>query len=284
MVIMFEAGQLGNQLFQYAAVRASKPRDCLCLVGMNQLKRAFHCPKVCPETSLWGLFSKVCRAVGYERMRRIVKRTRIATLMSEVRHLDRCEVKLENGLLNSVTFCTTGFYQYPELVSRTQAPSFKSNILAKAEQALLRTQRDPRNIYFLHHRRGDYLTWPTREHPAVLPQQWYETQVATIRSADPQAAFIVVGDDAAYLNHSYRGRSGFFLPEGDEASDLATMSLCQGGGILSASSFSWWGAYLNGNRFGNSLFLAPKFWIGHKLHSWYPSYIKTKWITYVEVM
>ena len=61
------------------------------------------------------------------------------------------------------------------------------------------------------------------------------------------------------------------------------MGLCSHG-ILSASSFSWWGALYSKNFNKNkNYYIAPKFWVGHRLKKWIPNNFFTNWITYVEL-
>ena len=39
------------------------------------------------------------------------------------------------------------------------------------------TSDSNKNLGFLHIRRGDYVTWPSRKNPAVLKKQWIVEQV-----------------------------------------------------------------------------------------------------------
>ena len=54
--------------------------------------------------------------------------------------------------------------------------------------------------------------------------------------------------------------------------------------ILSASSLSFCGAYIsyleNYSKI-NGVYLAPKYWIGHRKKEWYPKTFKNDWITYM---
>ena len=64
--------------------------------------------------------------------------------------------------------------------------------------------------------------------------------------------------------------------------DFVLMTQCKGG-ILSASSFSWWGAYLAKQKYSGTFFLAPKYWAGHRQKRWYPESMKSSFLDYVEI-
>jgi len=62
--------------------------------------------------------------------------------------------------------------------------------------------------------------------------------------------------------------------------DLALMKQCSMG-ILSASSFAWWGAWFSiQNEKNYSIYIAPKYWGGHRTRHWYPEGFIFDWITY----
>ena len=58
------------------------------------------------------------------------------------------------------------------------------------------------------------------------------------------------------------------------------MSLCMGGGILSPSTFAWWAARIHLKQSTSPYFVAPLYWIGHRLSQWYPEGVQTSWIDY----
>lgn len=123
----------------------------------------------------------------------------------------------------------------------------------------------------VHVRRGDYLkinkTLPGGEvilkHPPVTPA-WYRAQMAKF----PGATFQFYSDDIAWCSEEF----GFdpncnfapsFQMEGSEIytpeeRDLMHMACCEHH-ICSASTFSWWGAWLNRNF--NKRVIFPQHWI-----------------------
>jgi hypothetical protein len=97
-----------------------------------------------------------------------------------------------------------------------------------------------------------------------------------------ELSFFVFSDDLPYVDEFLNSAPNVFVSRMSELNDLAAMSLCHGGGILSASSFSWWGAYYSYCSSPCALFLAPRFWAGWREMQWLPSSIETSWITYVD--
>jgi len=109
----------------------------------------------------------------------------------------------------------------------------------------------------VHVRRGDYLTIQKGgmfKHPPV-PKEWIE---AAMRRFDG-AKFRFFSDDIAWCKEQFGGRSDCAFSEGqDEVKDLEHMSWCEHQ-ICSASTFSWWGAWLNRNP--KKRIIMPNHWL-----------------------
>ncbi len=62
---------------------------------------------------------------------------------------------------------------------------------------------------------------------------------------------------------------------------MAIMSLCNHA-ILSASSFSWWGAALMSTP--QKFVIGPQYWLGFKSNEWFPDSIKNDdWIHFIPI-
>lgn len=81
------------------------------------------------------------------------------------------------------------------------------------------------------------------------------------------SVFIALTDDPPYAEDFVGKRADVVVSKENVGVDLAIMSLCDGG-ILSASSLSWWGAYFANDRQGRGPFVAPKYWLGHREEQW----------------
>jgi len=105
----------------------------------------------------------------------------------------------------------------------------------------------------VHVRRGDYLRW-TRKHPPV-PVQWIERAMATF----PGENFRFFSDDISWCKETFGHRDDCTFSEGNnELEDLVEMSWCWNQ-ICSASTFSWWAAWLNQNPMKRVVMPTPWF-------------------------
>ena len=280
MVVMFRAGQLGNQLFQYCAIKATFPQQGILLIGMDELLASFDCADILNGRLIGRILARTLANIGYSSAINFVQKTRLVRLGSEVRTNVGAFVSLTPGRLNCITLLKEGFYQCPKIVSRSDVPRIKQDVIDAAAKFLSGSTPRDRPLYFLHQRRGDYLTWPSREAPAALDQYWYEEQIRKLKYVNPDAHFVVISDDPNHAENLYSKRRDFTVSSQSAYVDMGIMSLCSGGGILSASSFSWWGAFFAQERFANAAFVAPKYWLGRGSNAWYPPCIQTSWISY----
>jgi hypothetical protein len=122
-------------------------------------------------------------------------------------------------------------------------------------------------VVSVHVRRGDYLTIKKvvagREmlkHPPV-PKQWIEEQMAKF----PNYKFAFFSDDIAWCQKEFGARADCVfnwtaqdIPATRIEQDLIAMSWCEHH-ICSASTFSWWGAWLN--RSPKKRVIMPTHWI-----------------------
>jgi len=93
----------------------------------------------------------------------------------------------------------------------------------------------------VHVRRGDYLQLP-QKHPPVT-KEWYEECMDQF----PNARFKFFSDDIPWCVKEFSTRADcVFSSNTTEEEDLVEMSCCEHQ-ISSASTFSWWGAWLNQN-------------------------------------
>lgn len=104
----------------------------------------------------------------------------------------------------------------------------------------------------VHVRRGDYLRLKEK-HPPV-PKEWIEKAMDLF----PGHSFVFFSDDTAWCKKEFGNRKGVAFSEGrTELQDITGISWCQHQ-ICSASTFSWWGAWLNQNP--KKRVILPKLW------------------------
>lgn len=102
----------------------------------------------------------------------------------------------------------------------------------------------------VHIRRGDYLRQENTDmFGGICTDAYYETSIREIKEKEPDAHFYLFSDDVTYVKQKYtdseytvvdinHGKSSFY--------DMWLMSQCKHN-ICANSTFSFWGARLNGN-------------------------------------
>lgn len=103
----------------------------------------------------------------------------------------------------------------------------------------------------VHIRRGDYLK---QENAAmfggICTDAYYEAAIQKIKEEEPQAHFYLFSDDILYAKQRYKGAEYTVVDINhgkDSFYDMWLMSLCRHN-ICANSTFSFWGARLNGNE------------------------------------
>lgn len=287
MIIFFENGRVGNQLFQYCTLRRLQKNGALYLIGMQSLKSMFGNVEAAGVTCFERIIERLIAFFGIEVVGGLAKTLRIiGTINAQIEQIEQTgsNIVLENGLLRNIYFCNTSFFQSEESVEESVAGTLllKPLLLMQASNIIKNFPHDRTETFFVHIRRGDYIYWPSKSTPAVLPLKWYLEQMDQIKSQYVKPFFVVVSDDGPYVDEMFAMYKDVFVAHESEEVDFALMSLCDGGGILSASSFSWWAAYF-ARRNGAVNFIAPLYWAGHRSGDWLPVGIKTSWLKYVAV-
>jgi len=284
IVVIFEWGRLGNQLFQYAALMKAAPRAQILTVGMRSLAEWLKESKLMQRSFAKTVCQKLLRTIGRRRLLKLAGRGRLFSLIAEQHKDSRSLITFEEGFFAKIAVFN-GFFQSQEIVVNVSDHLFAidSNILNDAKEWInSQTSYPYRHCYFVHVRRGDYLYWPSPEEPAALSGLWYQEQIEYILKIDALAQFFIFSDDISFSQKLLDIGPNICISKGSEMRDLAAMSLCQGGGILSASTFAWWGAYYAKQNNPKALFIAPRYWFGWRKSQWNPPSIETSWIQYVK--
>lgn len=281
MLIFKESGRLGNQLFQYACVRSlSKPNEQIVLLGFKSLKETFDGIEAevfdSKTKNLQSFFLyKFYGSINF------LSENRFFSRLSELK--DAPQVKQTRGLVDSLAVVQESFFQGESFFDFGVIKSLhiKKDLLMQAQQIINDVTKSKIPI-FIHIRRGDYLVWPYLSFPAVLPASYYIECINMIRSKIENSFLFFVSDDIFYVKDIFGELEDSYISEKSDIEDFALMTLCQGG-VLSASSFSWWTAYLSSFHHGNDLFFAPQYWAGHRIGEFYPKFIKSDFLKYVDV-
>ena len=103
----------------------------------------------------------------------------------------------------------------------------------------------------IHIRRGDYLDAVNREmFGGICTEAYYQAAMEVIKQRVPDAHFYIFSDDQDYVKEHYRGPEYSHVDWNtgkDSFYDIYLMSCCRHN-ICANSTFSFWGARLNGNE------------------------------------
>lgn len=100
----------------------------------------------------------------------------------------------------------------------------------------------------VHVRRGDYMTPMFRNHSGTIPFGYYYECIKKLKNLYPQMTLFIFSDDLDFVRNNFKFDVPVEFVEGCETDEeeLFLMSLCKHN-IITNSTFSWWGAWLNQN-------------------------------------
>jgi hypothetical protein len=136
------------------------------------------------------------------------------------------------------------------------------------------TQKYPtlkdKNTISLHVRRGDYV-----KIPQILPtldKSYFDKAIEYNKEYD---TLFIFSDDKLWVKENLSYENMIIVDGLEDYEELWMMSLCKNN-IISNSSFSWWGAYLNNNL--TKKVFAPSLWFGPQGESNYHDIYENNWI------
>ena len=285
MIIFFENGRLGNQIFQYCALKKFHKKGSIFLVGMRSLKTMFTGVEVVGGTNwVWKLIERFIFHLAQGPLHILAKKLRVIGFVEEELTAKGSKLIVQNGFFKNLYYCSQIYFQSENMIENSVAEKIelKPELLNLASIYLMKLPCERTATFFVHVRRGDYLNWPSRSAPAVLPLIWYQEQMNLVRSKYAKPFFVIVSDDGLYADEMFGHCEDVLVSYENEELDFALMSRCDGG-ILSASSFAWWAAYFARRNNKDAFFIAPLYWVGHCSKIWHPQNIETSWLTYAEV-
>ena len=279
MIVIKLQGGLGNQMFQYAFGKALslELKQGLfldhTLLGdnahiANRTTREYEL-SLFPELQaklLPGFYKKI---IGSE-TDLVLKMNRKFPLISKIRQVENEFVTVSRNALTAINVFE-GYFQsekYFLSISDQIRAGFRFPELDKGNN-LLKEQMLNSNSLAIHIRRGDYFSDPeTARYHGVLAIDYFTKAIEKVRETQPEVRMFVFTDDAGWARLN-------LLPTCPEAiiadgnmgpdswKDMALMTFAKHH-IISNSSFSWWGAWLAGNR---GIKIAPGRWFNPEVAS-----------------
>jgi len=251
-------GGLGNQMFQYAAGLALseklKSAYYLDLKWFEEIKTNREVTQRVYELNGFEIYPSKLSVIEVIRNKLnppLVFKERDLNYQPAFEHLEG-DVILD-GYWQSHKY----FQEYEETV--VNAFRFPEEISKKNGEILDRISAT--NSVSIHIRRGDYNTKVGRNYHGLVPLDYYEQALASLKKNTLVQAVFVFSDDIEWCkkNVSFKPSSVFIDSNGPSSGveDMRLMSACKYN-ILANSSFSWWAAWLNRNP--NKVVYAPKVW------------------------
>jgi hypothetical protein len=258
MVIVRLMGGLGNQMFQFAAARATSLRTGaelkLDLTWFDE-----EGSRVTPrrEYALEPFGLAVARASEAE----VGRLMRTSLLRRRPRILVDPDLRFDPRVLRADDVRLMGYWQSERYFADQAAAIRRDFELPRPGGELARAIAESDSVS-VHVRRGDYASDRQIEAElGVLPAEYYEAAIADLTETLGEARFFVFSNDPAWCEANLRidGAHTFVTHEpGARAhDDLLLMSLCRHH-VVANSSFSWWGAWL-GEQPGSTV-IAPRRW------------------------
>lgn len=276
-------GQFGNQIFQYAALKklAKNSNNVICY-GFEDFHQAFENIDVrminsSTPNNLILIYNILYKIANYLSQKKVVSR------VGELKKIDETELIESKGFFKNFAFVDKSYFQSEKYFNSSDIKhlSLKSGLREYASDQVRSLCGDNVPI-FVHIRRQDYVKWPTRENPAILPAAYYEKCINIIKKHVANPFFFLTSDDTYYARDIFTDLKNSYISSGSSLEDFALMTQCHGG-ILSASSFAWWAAYFAKLNHNQSFFLAPKYWGGCRMQRWYPASVKSSFLNYIEI-
>jgi hypothetical protein len=110
-------------------------------------------------------------------------------------------------------------------------------------------------ITSIHVRRTDYVS--NQNHHAVQSINYFQKAIQILEKETSH--YIIFSDDINWCKLNFDMKNITFIENEKDYHEIYLMSLCNNH-IISNSSFSWWGAWMNKNK--NKTVIAPKKWFG----------------------
>jgi len=274
-------GRLGNQLFQFAFIyAASKKLDTSFYLDKSIVD--FILPEyfVVKNDFLLALDNHIFSIKGYKYIFSIhLKKT--FYLMLEKICFGKKKIIVNSDASASVALMNlrNGFMYKGYFQSEEYFKNFKEDLKTiftikqqykTAFNNISATVSSSKKTVTVHIRRGDYVSTEYE-----LPTNYYKTALSMI--SDEDNFYVFVSDDPLFIEQEFKYIENKYISYNSEIIDLQFLinaDIC----ILSNSSFSWWGAWLN-NKPGKKV-IAPEFWLGQRMGQEYPpEIIPPEWTT-----
>lgn len=265
MILFIGEGGLGNQIFQYAFIKNfAKKGELIVTCNFKKLTQLFDI-----KENIYNLDNRYIRFIlnkfavpvleifSYTRLISSVRVKKI--VLKERYHFEVDDVVFHKGLF-PIIYIFKGYFQSEKMFNPRNLEGLKIKSIHIKEARKIIDRIDNRSSkVFVHIRRGDYkYESALGKSDLRLPVEYYRKGMDEIEKKLKSITYIILSDDVNFVRKNFSHVERKYISQKSDLVDFAIMTLCDAG-VISNSSFSWWGAYFS-NRKGT--FLSPKFWFG----------------------
>jgi hypothetical protein len=152
--------------------------------------------------------------------------------------------------------CLFGYFQSEKYFSNYKNEiidlfHFKDDIKEEVD-LFIENIKNNEKLTVVHVRRGDYLNKLDFHAPCNI--NYYQSAMNKIGEGN----FVFVSDDINWCKENFKNHNIFFSDFNSEIHDLYLITKCDNI-IMSNSSFSWWGVYMNSIK---NIVISPSVWFG----------------------
>lgn len=282
MILIIYSGGLGNQMFQYAFIKAAeisgrKLFSTTVWYSINNSHNGFELSKLFDiklkrNVSIPFKLNKgkkqdkkqELKAVSESRITSIIRNKFLNNPFIKLREyndavyhpevLDATGINIYSGYWQNEKY----FKKYREYILKSF--TFPTVLSTDTQNTDILKKIKETNSVSIHVRRGDYCNNPWYDGIATL--DYYKLAIEYIKSKVEKPHFFIFSDDIEWCqkNLCFDKDYDFINWNKGNASyrDMQLMSLCKHN-IIPNSSFSWWGAWLNLNN--DKIVICPSKWI-----------------------
>lgn len=255
-------GGLGNQMFQYAAAFAySRIHNKELVIDVRNFDNYEIHPLRLNKLNVYGEFDSRKRNIIYKITSKLA-----GIIKPKCVYHEKCisyDEKFHDYEYNFIN----GYFQSEKYFS-----AFRSELLdmftlrenLSKYQLEIKNKIESNNTVSLHVRRGDYVdNKNANDTHGICSKSYFLAAIDYMKDSgviNEKTKLVVFSDDIDWCIEHIRFDLDTIFVKGDEEcpeKDMYLMSLCEHN-IISNSTFSWWGAWLNNND--NKMVIAPSKW------------------------
>jgi len=263
MIFFLGEGRLGNQLFQYSFLNTiAKEDEKILTVNMEQFIDKFDINNTKFKHIALGKYGKYFIRKFVKPFAMVCVRFKLIGYVSQDSNaISRLSTFTATKRLLPISLVETNFFQSEKFFDKDKVDFKIKDKYMKEAASFLGKVPDKYTKIFIHIRRGDYIFESYLGKTGIdLPKSYFEDAMREISHNIEKPFFVFLSDDASFVECCFQHMQNKIVSKNSIATDLAIMSLSEYG-IVSNSSFSWWGAYMMKNR---KRVIFPKYWYGWK--------------------